>query len=372
MRFSLLLCGLLLVSCSSVAGTQPEVKTEEGGFSSSESAAADEQRSDTFEKLLDSSASSATADSASSLEENVDERSLEQLPSTLSIPHFSQMRLEGKDLTLESVLDENAVYTRYAISYKSNGLKISGIMNIPKGEGPFPLLILNHGYIDRTVYVRGRGLKREQDYLAREGFAVLHTDYRGHADSDESPMTENVYDGALEYAMDSANAINAVRAASLPTVDASHVGMLGHSLGGGVTLAVITGRPELVDAAVLYAPVHADVWENFNRWRRERPEGDNTLAKFGTREEHSEIWDALSPQTFLTSIQAPVLLFQGAMDKDVPKEWSDHLAQSLKDAEGDITYIEYPNEGHEYGTSWNDFMKKTAEFFHAHLSAAQE
>jgi len=228
--FGLLFSCLFLTSCTLSAGTEPEagnsgssassVIYEESVFSSSEPASAGESRSSSPEKLLDSSpdadasdssleenreqlldssASSATADSASSLEENVDERSLEQLPSTLSIPHFSQMRLEGKDLTLESVLDENAAYTRYAISYKSNGLTISGIMNIPKGEGPFPLLILNHGYIDRTVYVRGRGLKREQDYLAREGFAVLHTYYRGHADSDESPMTENVYDGAHEY-----------------------------------------------------------------------------------------------------------------------------------------------------------------------------
>lgn len=377
MRSSFLLCGLLLVSCATSAGMPPEEGSAESltasnvsqasEFSSSEPASAGESRSDSFEKLLDSSASSAVADSASSLEENDSDRPLEQLPSVLSIPHFSKMRLKGTDLTLESVLEQNAAYKRYAISYKSNGLLISGIMNIPEGEGPFPLLILNHGYIDRSVYVRGRGLKREQDFLARAGFAVLHTDYRGHAASDESPMVEQVYDGALEYAMDSANALNAVRAANLPKVDATRVGMLGHSLGGGVTLAVLTGRPEFVDAAVLYAPVHADVWENFSRWRKERSDSDRTIEVFGAREEHPEIWDALSPQTFLSSIQAPVLLFQGVKDKDVPKEWSDHLAQSLKDAGRDVTYVEYSNEGHEFATSWNDFMEKTAEFFKKHL-----
>jgi dipeptidyl aminopeptidase/acylaminoacyl peptidase len=292
---------------------------------------------------------------------------LEELPSTLSIPHFSLMRLSGTGLVLGNVLASNEKYTRHAITYRSNGLTITGIMNIPKGPGPFKLLILNHGYIERSVYTQGRGLRREQDYLARQGFAVLHTDYRGHAGSDESPMTEKVYDGNLEYAMDSANAILAVRAAKLPTIDAEHVGMLGHSMGGGVTLAILTGRPALVSAAVLYAPVHADVWENFWRWRREREEGDRTIEQYRTREQNPEFWDNLSPESFLNRIKAPVLLFQGGRDGDVPKEWSDHLAARLKDEGRDVTYVEYPGEGHEFGPQWNDFMAKTARFFTDHL-----
>jgi uncharacterized protein len=58
-------------------------------------------------------------------------------------------------------------------------------MNIPIRKGKYPLVILNHGYIDPAVYTLGRGLKREQDFLARNGFAVLHTDYRNHAFSDD-------------------------------------------------------------------------------------------------------------------------------------------------------------------------------------------
>lgn len=283
------------------------------------------------------------------------------------------MRLSGTGLTLESVEYRTDAYTRYRISYISNGLKISGILNIPLGSGPFPLLIFNHGYIDPTVYTRGRGLKREQDYLARAGFTVLHTDYRGHGASDPSPMDPKakIYDGGLEYAMDSVNAINAVRAAKLPKIDASRVGMLGHSLGGGVTLSVLTAHPGLVAAAVLYAPVNADMWENFSRWQQERDPGDRTLEVLKTRAENPAAWDALSPETYLSSISAPVLLFQGGRDKDVPKVWSDHLAQRLKEEGKDITYVEYPGEGHEFGPQWKDFMRKTAAFFKEHLSAEE-
>ncbi|UPA22392.1 alpha/beta fold hydrolase [Candidatus Peribacteria bacterium] len=316
------------------------------------------------------SASQETLSSVASSSQTSSEAPLEQLPSAWTIEHFANMRLSGTGLTLDSVESKNSVYTRHRISYFSNGLRITGILNIPLGDGPFPLLIFNHGYIEPSIYTQGRGLKREQDYMARQGFAVLHTDYRGHAGSDKSPMPEDDdrYDGNLEYAMDSVNAINAVRAANLPSIDATKVGMLGHSMGGGVTLAILTAYPELVSAAVLYAPVHADVWENFVRWRRERPEGDRTIEVMKTRDENPASWDALSPQTYLSAIQTPIMLFQGDKDKDVPAEWSDTLADNLRAAGKELTYVEYPNEGHEFATQWGDFMKQSAAFFQTQLA----
>lgn len=304
---------------------------------------------------------------SSSASPAIAERPLEQLPSELSIPYFSTMKLVGSDFTLGKPVSVTKLYSRYNITYRSNGLLITGILNIPSTPGSHPLLVFNHGYIDPKIYTQGRGLKREQDYMANAGFAVLHVDYRGHAGSDPSPMTAKVYDGNLEYAMDSANAIQAIRDAKLPGVDTTKVGMLGHSMGGGVTLAILTGRPNLVDAAVLYAPVNADVWQNFTRWRSKREEGDRTMEAFNTKEENPDFWNALSPATYEKNIRAPILLFQGTDDKDVPGEWSDALAQRLKDLERDVTYVEYEGEGHEFSTQWVDFMKKSAEFFHEHL-----
>ncbi|MDD5739881.1 MAG: alpha/beta fold hydrolase [Candidatus Peribacteraceae bacterium] len=293
---------------------------------------------------------------------------LEQVPEELSLAHFANMRLEGTDFALGDVLEENAAYTRYGVTYRSNGLLISGIMNIPKGKGPFPLVILNHGYIAPSVYTRGRGLKREQDELARQGFAVLHTDYRGFALSDESPDVREVYDAGLEYAMDSANAINAVRATNIPNVDARRVGMLGHSLGGGVSLNIAVARPDLVDAFVLYAPVHSDAWENFARWRSKRDDKDRTLEVLGTREENPEAWDALSSLTFLKNIASPVLLFQGTKDAAVPPAWSDFLDAKLTELNKDITYVSFESEKHEFISKWEDFMRRTTAFLRAHLA----
>lgn len=330
---ALFIASLLLASCGAPAATIPSVPAE-----------SEVSSSPTQQKVL------------------------EQIPAELSIDHFSKMRLEGTDFTLGTVQSKNDSYTRYTISYRSNGLLISGIMNIPNGPGPYPLLVFNHGYIAPSVYTNGRGLKREQDYMARQGFAVLHTDYRGHAQSDESPdTTRKIYDAGLEYSMDSMNAVHAVRAAKLPQVDASRVGMLGHSMGGGVTLNILTAYPDFIDAAVLYAPVNGDAWENFWRWRREREEDDRTAPVMKTREENPGPWDRLSSKTYFSNISDPILLFQGAYDKDVPKAWSDDLNADLTELQKDITYVEYASEGHEFGPQWGDFMRKSAAFFKEHL-----
>ena len=295
---------------------------------------------------------------------------IEQLPAELTISYFSDMKLEGKDLKLVATLANNDKYTRYQIEYLSNGLKISGIMNIPHGDGPFPLVIFNHGHIAPSVYTVGRGLKREQDYLATHGYAVLHTDYRGHGLSDKSPDTKEIYDAGLEYAMDSINAINAVRdstLAELKSVDSEHVGMMGHSLGGGVTQNVLVSHPEMTDAAVLYAPVSGDAWDNFVKWRKERPEGDRTIAVMGTRESNPDAWDKLSSITYIKNIDDPVLIFQGTKDEDIPMAWTQRLEKTLKDAGKDVEFVVYENEKHEFIPKWEDFMQRTVQFLDLHL-----
>ncbi len=164
--------------------------------------------------------------------------------------------------------------------------------------------------------------------------------------------------------MDVINAINAVVDSQMPSIDTEHIGMLGHSMGGGVTLNIITAYPDLVDAAVLYAPVHSDAYENFNRWRRERDEDDRTAPVMGSgRTLHPELWDQLSSLTYLSRIQTPILLFQGTSDDDVPAAWSDFLDAKLTELNKEHIYILYQGEEHEFGPQWNDFMQKTSQFF---------
>ncbi len=289
---------------------------------------------------------------------------IEQFPSELSLEYFSKMRLEGTDFILGDVLASNAAYTRYTVKYKSNGLTISGILNVPKGEGPFPLIVMNHGYIAPSVYTNGRGLKREQDFFARNGYAVLHPDYRGHAFSDPSPLPDDtsIYDAGIEYSMDVVNGIYALQEANLPSINTDNVFMLGHSLGGGVSLNIAVAHPDLIDGLILYAPVHADAYENFRRWRDMRLEIDNIEKVIGSRESDAEYWDAISSLSMINRLEAPVLLFHGTEDSDVPIDWSEYLAEELREQNKKMEYVVYEGEKHEFIARFSDFMSKAKEF----------
>ncbi|MGH8826857.1 MAG: alpha/beta hydrolase family protein, partial [Jiangellaceae bacterium] len=263
----------------------------------------------------------------------------------------------------------NDRYTRYFITYLSAGLTISGIMNVPVGDGPFPVLVLNHGYIDPDVYTNGRGLRREQDYLARRGYAVLHTDYRGHAQSDDDPNTE--LELRLGYTEDVVNAVLALKSSGLPYLDGQRIGLLGRSMGGGITYNALVARPGLVDAAVVYAPVSSNTADNFNRWTREDTAlAAQVVAAYGSPEENPEFWQAVSPATYFDRISEPILIHHGTADESCPIAWSVATVSALKALGKDAELLTYEGEPHAFEAAWADSMATTLAFFERHLSAS--
>lgn len=109
----------------------------------------------------------------------------------------------------------------------------------PKGDGPFPAVVLLHGCTGlerdtphRTVW---RGLGRHAALLNDDGYVTLIVDSfgpRGIADACERPRLS-------EQANDARAAFD--RLASLPFVDASRVGAVGFSHGGTTALSLAAG-----------------------------------------------------------------------------------------------------------------------------------
>lgn len=284
-----------------------------------------------------------------------------------SIPNMSKKEYHGSNLKLEKILNNNEAYTRYLVTYKSEGFKISGIMNIPKGDGPFPILFLNHGYIDPKVYTNGQGLKREQDFFARRGYAVFHSDYRDHALSDFDP--ENEIRPRAGYVEDVVNAIEAVKKSDIKQINKESIGMLGHSMGGGITLNIMVTKPDIAKAYALLAPINSDYKINFDKWVR--PDWSDTAKKFiekyGEPEKNPELWDSISAKNYFYKVTSPVMLHQGAIDDQVPVEWSRELNKMLQEQNKDIIYYEYPNENHTFINAQNLVMERTLKFFDSHL-----
>jgi dipeptidyl aminopeptidase/acylaminoacyl peptidase len=290
----------------------------------------------------------------------------EEEPHAISIQSYSEKIYDGRDLSLGKVLAENEFYTRYYITYKSGNLTISGIMNVPKGPGPFPVLFLNHGYIDPAIYTNGRGLKREQDYLAKKGYIVIHSDYRNHAESSKDPDAELTL--RLAYVEDVLNAVMAVKNSELSIFDKENLGMLGHSMGGGISQNISVIKPDLVKAIVLFAPVSLDAHDSYERWTSRRPELAKRIdAAYGSPTTSPEFWKNVNAANFVDRIKTPIMLHHGTADKDVPIEWSDKTAQLLKSEGKTIEYLVYPDQPHEFTTDWPEVLRRTTEFFDMHL-----
>src|ERR1041385_4635317 len=196
----------------------------------------------------------------------------EELIFPFTIDGLRQHHFQSGKIHIRSTLDENDSYTTYLIDYPSDGLTITGVMQIPVGAGPFPVILLNHGFLARSVYHSGDGTDRAAAFLARHGYITLASDYRSWGDSDIS--SSFFYSGLV---IDVINLLNAIP--SIPQADSDRIGMWGHSMGGGVTrkvLTVIGGRVVLskseeriettVKAAVLYSPVSADEADVIDRW----------------------------------------------------------------------------------------------------------
>ena len=287
-------------------------------------------------------------------------------PHPVSLPALMATSQQGSGFTVGRVLARNSAYTKYAISYRSNGLKISGIMNVPKGKGPFPVIVLAHGYIDPKVYVTGQGFRREQDALAREGYVALHVDYRNHAGSDDDPR--NAVRLRLGYTEDVINSAKAVRTSGLSYIDPDRIGFLGRSMGGGVGYNALVTAPGTFKAAVLYAPVSADAVDNFNKWQR----SDTALrkeifARYGSPEANPDWWAGISAINYFDRITDPVLIVHGTADESCPIEWTRRAMRELRRQSVDAELVEIKGGGHYLYGPWAKSFDRTLAFLDEHV-----
>ncbi|HSN77032.1 MAG TPA: alpha/beta fold hydrolase [Anaerolineae bacterium] len=256
----------------------------------------------------------------------------------------------GGDITITSTWEATEAFTRYYISYPSDDLTITGMMAVPRGPGPFPVIILNHGYIPPSEYWTGADTYDASTYLASRGFLTISPDFRGWGRSDTG---ENIFRTGL--AIDVMNLISALP--SLPQADPERVGIWGHSMGGGAVSWVMAVDPR-VKASLLYAPVSADSSDR-RRFGRSGPSSSDRLWN-----DDPTFIDKISPINYFDGVAGPVQIHQGTADTTTPPRWARAIRDALLAAGKDVTYFDYEGQGHALkGDAWRAFMQRTADFF---------
>jgi len=314
---------------------------------------------------------------------------LQQLIYPYTIDGLRHHEYRSGAIHIRAKLEETDLYTRYSIDYPSDGLTITGIMQVPKnGKPPFPVIVMNHGFFPRAAYASGDGTWRAAEYLNKYGYLTLSPDYRSWGGSDVGPSL--FYSGLV---IDVINLLNAIP--SIPQADATRVGMWGHSMGGGVSMRVLTVDSR-VKAAVLYSTVSAEDADILARWglgcigdiaAGEQQLGCNSSdvvpldlpldlrQAYYDASTNASLLQQISSFHHLDLVTAPVDINYGTADGSTlagaPPEWSKKLYQGLVDAKKDARLFAYEGEGHSFnGDMWLAFMDRSLKLFDKYVKNA--
>lgn len=228
-------------------------------------------------------------------------------------------------------------------------------MNVPTGDGPFPVIILNHGYFNQSSFQSGDGTQTMANILAQRGYITLASDYRGFGKSENDAQGSRGHNP--NYAIDVLQLIASIK--SLSKVDTNRIGMWGHSMGGEVSLLTVEVT-DTIKALVLWAPTATRASDNrgFSAGRHSQ----------GTDVTFDSTQDGAAPTNYLQYIQTPISLHQGLADTEVNPEGSKELNAALKKEEKSIEYFEYEGQDHNFrNLGWDLISKRTVEFFDKYL-----
>jgi len=252
-----------------------------------------------------------------------------------------------------------------------DGLQLVSYLLLPPGSSGknLPLVLEIHGgpwFRDDATY------DVQAQLLANRGYAVLQVNYRGSTGFGLEYLNasthqwgrgtqEDLYD-AVRWAVDQGIA------------DPKRVAAYGWSGGGYATLRALTQRPDLfacgmdgvgpADIATLFKSFPT-YWDGIlARWRR----------RVGDVEHDDALWHAISPRFHVDAIRAPLLIGQGKNDPRVKVAQADAMVKALRDAGRDVTYIQYPDEGHGFQRPENnlDFFGRVEEFLAKNLGGRAE
>ncbi len=249
------------------------------------------------------------------------------------------------------------------IRYKArDGVEIAAVLTLPRGKsGKLPLIVMPHGgprARDSEVW------DWWAQFLADRGYAVVQPNYRGSTGYGTKFMEMGEGQWGLAMQDDLDDAVKAL--ADRGIADAKRVCMVGASYGGYAALRAAQRDGDKYRCAVSYAGV-----SDLNRMVRHQSNFLYAGARGDWLREQAPDLKDISPVNFAGAFGIPVLLMHGEKDRVVPIVQSKVMAQKLKSAGKDVTYIVQPLGDHHFTRQEDrvEFLKAMEAFLAKHNPA---
>ncbi|MBI3553844.1 MAG: S9 family peptidase [Elusimicrobia bacterium] len=227
---------------------------------------------------------------------------------------------------------------------------------------PPPAVVFVHGGPDWQIY---DDFNAERQALAEAGIAVIAPNFRGSTGFGKEFLDANQKDWGGGDRRDLIEAVKFL--AKRHEIDPARVGITGGSYGGYMTLiALAKNKGEWAGGVEAYGM--PDLVQDYELTKGRF--GDWYQTQMGDPKAQEKLFYDRSAINFLDNIKAPLLIFQGANDTNVPKAESELVYSRLKALGRDVEMVVYSDEGHGFTKRGNraDYYKKTVEFFVKHLA----
>lgn len=298
---------------------------------------------------------------------NISKKPLEKY----TFKNLQKTKFPPSRITLGRTLKEDdKAFISQMFYYTVDDKKISGLINVPKEEGTYPLLVCLRGFVDSSIYTTGEGTRRTAEEFARNGFITLAPDFLGYGESD-NPSQDAIEERFQTYTTiltllsslnNLQNGLDASYSGKLKA-DVLHTGIWGHSNGGHIALSVlaITGKSY---PTVLWNPVTKPFPYSILYFTDEYEDHGKALRKVVATFENDYDIELYSPTNYYDWIRAPIQLHQALADEAVPLRWSDQFYKTMKAMEKDIAYFTYPGESHNFNNgTWPVAIERSVAFF---------
>ena len=266
----------------------------------------------------------------------------------------SQNRLVGPGL---SEID----YTEITFKNKSDSLTLAGMLMLPEGEGPFPVVVFIHG--SGPSFRKNVWYLSVAKYLTNNGIAVVLPDKRG------CEKSEGEWIGAdfNHLAGDVLSAVDYVK--NQNTFSYSEIGIIGMSQGGWIA-PVAASQSDDIDfvASMSGAIVTTDEQLVFEEINNIEPYTYKFIAKLIapltahriSKMPHQKALTGFDPIPYWKQISVPVFMGYGGDDKNVPVE---KCVERLKTNNLNEFQVKvYPQGGH--GIRNPETNKVSADYLH--------